>query len=55
MKKSLKFKQLVPCQWKDTYSIVGLTQDGEVYVYDRNKAGWVKYGMDQIDSFEQAP
>lgn len=49
VKVDLKFKQIIACQWKDTYSIVGLSEAGYVYVYEKAKVGWVKYAMHEVE------
>lgn len=52
MKRGLRFKQLISCPWNGTYSVVGLTEEGIVYVYEKGKRGWVKYSMFEVDIHE---
>lgn len=49
MRKTLKMKQLTIGQWEGThgnnFSIIGLSEDGLVFKYEKSAGGWVPYRM----------
>jgi hypothetical protein len=50
----LQMRQIVVGQWVNTYrggesfSIIGLSEDGKVYRYDMSRDGWVAWNMNEI-------
>lgn len=61
METELRMKQILVGQWVNTYqggesfSVIGLTDDGKVYRYDMTREGWVAWSMREIPPKPRKP